>query len=387
MAQGQQQAGDRPAQRPRREQVRADRAAAEQRQDRAAARRLFATCLPGLGQFVRGQLDGLPATATAVGFDGRADVVLVETDRDGRGEVRALRTIEDLFVEVGRADRAEGDEPRWIARRLWRPQRIERALSIWAAETRPLSGTMRFRVIARVLSEQAFLRTELRREMTQAVLDERPKWRTADPADVEIWVSEYQPGRFVAGLRLTDAGTRQHGGRAVERPGALRPTVAAAMVQLAGEPAGILLDPCCGSGTVLVEASAAGWAAEGADIDPAAVEVARRNVRRGEIRTGDARRLDRPDGSVAACASNLPFGQQYKIQGSMQAWLAEVLRELARVTRVGGRVVVLAPDVPAGAVPDTLWLGERYALRLLGTRTTIWAYDRTAGQTPSVVRA
>jgi hypothetical protein len=51
-------------------------------------------------------------------------------------------------------------------------------------------------------------------------------------------VSDYQQGRIVAGLRLTSIHMRQHGGREAERRGALRPTVAAAMVMLAGEPAG-----------------------------------------------------------------------------------------------------------------------------------------------------
>ena len=65
---------------------------------------------------------------------------------------------------------------------------------------------------------------------------------------------EYQPGKIVAGLRVSDLRMRQHEGRDIERSGALRPTVAAAMVHLAGKPDGILLDPC-GSGTILAEAT------------------------------------------------------------------------------------------------------------------------------------
>ncbi|HLB76798.1 MAG TPA: hypothetical protein VJO72_07170, partial [Candidatus Dormibacteraeota bacterium] len=59
---------------------------------------------------------------------------------------------------------------------------------------------------------------------------------------IEVWISEYLPGRFVAGLRLSDVKMRQHEGRLVEREGALRPTVASAMVRLAGDGAGLLLD-------------------------------------------------------------------------------------------------------------------------------------------------
>jgi len=62
---------------------------------------------------------------------------------------------------------------------------------------------------------------------------------------------------------------------------------------------------------------------------------------------GDARSLELPDRSVGACLSNLPFGQQYSIQGDMHTWLRSVLGEMARVTRLGGRVVLLVTTVPS----------------------------------------
>jgi tRNA G10 N-methylase Trm11 len=61
----------------------------------------------------------------------------------------------------------------------------------------------------------------------------------------------------------------------------------------------------------------------------------------------DVHRLDLPDASVAAVVSNLPFGQQFEVEGSMSRWLADALAETARVTRRGGRLVLLAPSIPA----------------------------------------
>ena len=288
----------------------------------------------------------LGIAVTATGFDGRSDLTLFQTGKGDRSSVLVLRTTEDIFVEVGRASRAEGDDARSLARRAWRPEAAQRALSVWAAEVRPLTSSMTFRVIARVLQERSFLRTDLRRAVTDVVATERPKWRVADPAQIEFWMAEYRPGEFVAGLRLTDVRMRQHDGRQVERPGALRPTVAAAMVMLAGEPSGTLLDPCCGSGTILAEAVAHGWTAMGRDIDSAAVNVARQNVPSATITVGDARNLDHADGSIAACVSNLPFGRQYRLQGSTTAWLGSVLGEIAGVTRPASQMVLLVPDYP-----------------------------------------
>ena len=72
---------------------------------------------------------------------------------------------------------------------------------MYADEVRPLSESMTLRVVARVLQERSFLRTELRRQVTEVIRRDKPKWRFADPGQVEVWISEYKPGRFVAGLR------------------------------------------------------------------------------------------------------------------------------------------------------------------------------------------
>jgi 23S rRNA G2445 N2-methylase RlmL len=328
---------------------------------------MFVTVVPGLGQMISRELRRLPGIVVRdSGFDGRSDVVLFETARESRSAVVDLGLAEDMFVEVGRTLRAEGDRSGWIAGRLWRPERVQRAVSVWAEEVRPLARTMTFRVMARVLQERSFLRTELRRQLTRAIQLDRPRWRVEDPAQIEVWVSEYAQGRFVAGLRLSDGRMRQHDGRVVERTGALRPTVARAIALLAGEPSGVALDPCCGSGTILREALAAGWEARGLDIDPDAVRAARRNAPDAEVRVGDARSLELADQSFGACMSNLPFGQQCSVQGDMHTWLRSVLVEMARVTR------------PSAVVPGSLRLRDRFRIRLLGTATTIWVFDRTA---------
>ncbi len=345
--------------------------------------RMFATVVPGLAPILVRELQRIPGIdVTDQGFDGRSDVVAFQATRSDRAAVLELGLSEDVFVEVGRALRADGDQPAWIAGRIWRPERVSRALSVWAEQVRPLRAAMTFRVISRVLQERSFLRTDLRRHLTEAIRRDRPRWRTEDPGQVEVWIVEYRQGRFLCGLRLSSAKMRQHNGRHVERPGALRPTVANAMVKLAGRPSGVLLDPCCGSGTILAEATASGWATQGSDIDPDAVRTARRNlagVGNGQgvaVEVGDVRSLALPDGSVTACVANLPFGRQYGMDGSPATWLRAALSELTRVTRPGGRIVLLVPEIPRAAVPAALRARGRYPLRLLGMKTAIWAYDR-----------
>lgn len=350
----------------------------EQPELKSGVTRMFATAIQGLAPIVSRELSELPGIAVKdSGFDGRSDLIIFEAARGARDAVLGIGSAEDVFVEVGRTLRSEGDKPGWIAGRIWRPERVQRALSVWAEEVRPLSGSMTYRVIARVLQEHSFMRTELRRQFSDAIERDRPRWRFADPAQIEVWISEYVPGRFIAGLRLSDVRMRQHQGRATEREGALRPTVAAAMVGLAGSPDGVLLDPCCGSGTILGEALSAGWEVRGSDTDPEAIRIARQNVPGARIEAGDARKLEIADGSVAACVSNLPFGRQFTVEGDMSSWLRSVLGEMARVTQPGGKLVLLSPEIARPVVPAQLRSRDRFHIRLLGTRTTIWAYDRT----------
>jgi len=338
---------------------------------------MFATTMPGLGPFLADEITDRDAAVTGVGFDGRADIVLFTAP--GRREKRflGLAVAEDVFVEVGRAWRRGRDTPRGIVRTLLRSDTVARALTRCDAISGRANRSRTFRVVVRVRQERSFRRTDLRAELVRAVGRDRPRWRWADPAGVEVWAVEHRSGGFVAGLRASDGRMRQHGGRAVERPGALRPVVAAAMVRRAGRPGQLLLDPCCGSGTILAEAVRAGWPVRGIDIDPTAVRCARRNLPAEPVQGGDVRRLDLPDGHVDACVSNLPFGRRYAVAGDPATWLRLALIEMARVTRPGGRVVLLAPRIPPNAVPEGLLPTSNHRLTLLGMSTTMHCFDRT----------
>lgn len=338
---------------------------------------MFATAIPGLAPLLRDELESAPGVEPSdVGNDRKSDVVLFTTKDPAGGRVQDLRLAEDVFVEVGRTRRSEGDRPAWIARRIWRPERVYRALTARSQLGRTPRQRPTFRVIARVLQERSFLRTELRRELTAAIKRQQPGWAVADPAEIEVWVTEYRPGSLIAGLRLTGVATRQHDGRAIERQGALRPTVAAAMVRLAGPPNGTLVDPCCGSGTILAEALDVGWRARGIDIHHNAVSAATLNVPNAQITQGDARNLDLGPGEAGAVVSNLPFGKQFKVPGDPDTWLRAVLAEIVRITSSGSRVVLLAPRIPQAVTPREFQLSERDPIQLLGEKTTIWTYDR-----------
>lgn len=134
--------------------------------------------------------------------------------------------------------------------------------------------------------------------------------------------------------------------------GTVRPPVAAAMARVAElEPEHTVLDPCCGAGTLLIEAGEiqSGATLRGFDVDPSAVRAARENAKnargkRPRIGEGDAAHLPLPDASVDRVVSNPPWGGQVPPAGRLDGHPGRWWREVRRVLRPEGRAVVLLAD-------------------------------------------
>ena len=79
--------------------------------------RMFAATVPGLGAILAeevGQAGG--ATVTDIGADGRSELVLFDVDGGGPAPVPDLSVAEDVFLEAGRATRADDDSARRLPR-------------------------------------------------------------------------------------------------------------------------------------------------------------------------------------------------------------------------------------------------------------------------------
>jgi SAM-dependent methyltransferase len=360
----------------------------ESPRSQAAGTQLFATTVPGLGRMLRQRLDAIDGIdVTGTGFDGHSDVVFFGAGRIGRTAALRSRLAEDVFAEIGRASRAGGASAVMVASKAWQPGAVQRALSVWADEARPLAASMTFRIIVRVLGETRLRRADLRRALAGLVARDKPRWRFADPAQLDILIVEFHDGQYAAGLRLGGSDSRPLDRRDEARPAALPPTVAAAMVDLCGAPgaagtaSGTLVDPCCGAGAILAQALAAGWTAEGSDIDDAAIEAAARAAPGASVQLGDARALLLPDDYAGACVSWLPFVRfpasgEFDASATREEWPAAALAEMSRITRRGGAVVLLAPDLQRRAVPSALRLRRQIPVRLPSGKESIWVYRR-----------
>ncbi|TCO54160.1 methyltransferase domain-containing protein [Actinocrispum wychmicini] len=180
--------------------------------------------------------------------------------------------------------------------------------------------------------------------------------------------------RAMIGLRVLDRPLHQRDYRTVSRPGASHPPLAAAMCRLADNPRS-LLDPCCGVGTIPIEARALGVQAMGTDVEPAAIRAAATNEPRLHWSVADAGRLPLTDGGVAAVVTNPPWGGQVSAGGLP---LHRFWAEVRRVLTPEGRAVVLMPE-PERWLPDAERAGLRarsaLPVRLHGASPSIVVFD------------
>jgi 23S rRNA G2445 N2-methylase RlmL len=160
----------------------------------------------------------------------------------------------------------------------------------------------------------------------------------------------------VCGVRLSDRTMRHRNYKLEHIAASLRPTVAAAMVRLAGIGPGMtVLDPMCGAGTILAEAVDVARKRSqggpitiiGGDVDPNAVFVASQNLQKlgpVELARWDATALPLERASVDRIVSNPPFGKQLSSIEQIGPLYEAASAEWDRLLRPGGRAVLLAME-------------------------------------------
>src|SRR5262245_6602382 len=160
-------------------------------------------------------------------------------------------------------------------------------------------------------------------------------------------------------LRITDAlfADRQTQRRPFFRSYGMQPRKSRCLVNVSGvQPGQRLLDPCCGTGSCLIEAALMGVEAYGSDSDPRAVAGSRANLEAlgldADLRVLDGRRLDAWGMTFDAVVSDLPYGSSASLAGASSRELYGQILQAAALVLPRGRVAVLA--APAGQLPDDL---------------------------------
>ena len=171
---------------------------------------------------------------------------------------------------------------------------------------------------------------------------------TAPPPGGCGWRLTLDGTRATLMLRLDERPLHRRAYKQRTIPGTLHPPLAAAMAVLADiRPGHTVLDPCCGAGTLLIEAALAQPDArfQGFDLSANALTAARTNA--GElplaIRRSDAARLPLPDNSIDRVLCNPPWGTQAHAGGLLATAPSRWWTELRRVLAPDGTAVLLLP--------------------------------------------
>jgi len=294
-----------------------------------------------------------------------------------------LRISEDVFLLAWGTDdlthRPSQDLDRirnWTRKAPW-----DRLLKIHHDIHPKPKGKPTFRLVTQMSGEHGYRRIDAGRALADGLAGVFPaSWKPAEEnAAVEVWLTIH--GRTaVCGLRLSDRTMRHRTYKQEHLPASLRPTVAAAMVRLAGaSPGDFVLDPMCGAGTILAEQielarqrGAGPVRVLGGDIEHRALFAAAANLRRFSpdlLARWDARKLPLANGSMDRIISNPPFGRQLGDPSQLGPLYAKLVGECDRVLKPGGRAVFLVGDAqPLLAATDTIgWRAHKQLrIRVLG---------------------
>jgi len=289
-----------------------------------------------------------------------------------------IRTVEDVFLLLWGTDslsyRAEDLKriTRWTANEPDWPRMLQ-----WHHGVRPKpAGKPTYHLVAQMHGERGYRRVDAQTAMAKGLAGKLPtSWRpVSEGANIEVWLI-IDGKQAVCGLRLSDKSMRHRWYKEEHRPASLRPVVAAAMVRLVlPRPQDWLLDPTCGAGTILAERLLMDRTALvlGGDQDAGALYASATNLRKlGEANLvrWDARQLPLANESVACIACNPPFGKQLGEPEDIGPLYADVVAELARVLKPGGRAALLVSDLSPleDAIRPWGWKRlEKLRLRLLG---------------------
>jgi 23S rRNA G2445 N2-methylase RlmL len=269
-----------------------------------------------------------------------------------------LGSIDDMFLLCGKVDGI--DRGRTSLSKLEKGlQRLPLRRALERIESlRPLRRSSGFEVIGSFLGRRNYGRGEIEASAGRAICgitgmvfhDHETEASTNRGVSWRIHVRDDQA---IVALRVAPRPLHRRDYRTASGPGALHPPVAYAMAMLSGAAAGSrILDPCCGTGTLPIEAMrlVPDAVAIGSDIDSNSLAAAASNGANADCRwvRADLGCLPYGDGFADCVLANLPWGRKVQARGAIEGNTSLALDEIMRVLAPHGNAVLLAP--PADAI-------------------------------------
>lgn len=220
-------------------------------------------------------------------------------------------------------------------------------------EIPPMRQAASFRVTTRRVGTHDFTSIEVQRVAGAALVERYGRRVDLDHAELNLRVDVFSDFCLLS-LQLSGQSLSRRHRRQYQPRAALKGTVAYALLRLAGVTegaSGAILDPCCGSGTILLEAAQLSPHLEiiGCDLHVEAVEGARANLElaglasRVEVRQLDLRCLDQvfPPERFRAIATNPPYGVKVGQTLHFPSFYRALLEQTWRVLEPDGLISLM----------------------------------------------
>lgn len=336
---------------------------------------IFAVVTRGLEAIAAQELAALPGVAGCTPGYRR----VMATCAGSLAPLLGLRTADDVFLDAAtwpaightRAALAQlhdlSRQPPWAD------------LAERCATLRPISPSPSFSVTANFVGKRNYTSAEIKAALAAGIAQATGWSSTEDDAEAELNIRLFlEHATGYVGMRLGKLPLHRRPYKTEQLPGSLKPPVAAAMLWLArARPGASVVDPCCGAGTIMIEAALLGAHAAGGDIDGAAVGAAQANAAAAgvtvEARQWDARTLPLAAASADAVVCNLPWGRQVSVDHELAEFYREVCAEMRRLLKPGGRIVLLTRAPELVAFPDLRQEGE-FEISLFGQNPRILVF-------------
>ncbi len=163
----------------------------------------------------------------------------------------------------------------------------------------------------------------------------------------------------------------------VSYPITMHPRLARAMVNLARVPRGArILDPFCGTGSILIEAGLLGMRIYGSDIDERMIEASRINLRKFGLKAElESKDVGEIEGKYDAIVTDPPYGKSSSTRGEDVYQLYE--RAFKKFQEISSKVVISLPDQRSIKIGEKYFdLVEMYPLRVHKSLTRYFSYFR-----------
>jgi len=169
-----------------------------------------------------------------------------------------------------------------------------------------------------------------------------------DIFDIRIFIEH---NKALVGVRLNDKPLHRRSYKIKTSKATLQADVAYVMSILAEiNKDDIILDPMCGSGTILIESSIfKPKNILGGDINNETVSIAQKNIEFFnplldiKVKEWDARKLPFKENSINKIICNLPFGKQIEV-GLINDFYLKTIEEFLRVIKINGKIILLTSN-------------------------------------------